>query len=111
MNAATSDHDAPAPAPVASRYRVPWWVRNSTGSKCSPGRGDTESRTRGSARDDRARETPIQMESRVRGSAWIIASSESAQPGARLVLLDRIATASAAAEGDSVQANSSPGVR
>ena len=49
------------------------------------------------------------MESRVRGSEWIIDSSESAQPGAAFGLLDKIATASAAAEGESVQPNSSRG--
>lgn len=69
------------------------------------------SRTRGSARQDRARETPIQIESRVRGSECIIDSKESAQPGAAFGLLDRIATASAADDGERVQPNSSRGVR
>ena len=45
----------------------------------------------------------------MRGSEWIIDSSESAQPGAAFGLLDRIATASAAADGESVQPNSSRG--
>src|SRR5680860_791045 len=82
MNAATNDQDAPAPAPVASRYSVPLLVRKLAGSNSSPGPGETASRTRGSARHDSASETPIQMESLVRGSEWIIDSSESAQPDA-----------------------------
>ena len=110
-SAATSAEDAPAPAPVASKYRVPDSVRNASGSKCSPERGVTASSTRGSASAESARETPCQMESRVRGSASIIASSDSAHPAAAWLLLVRIATASAAAVGSSVQRNNSAGGR
>ena len=53
----------------------------------------------------------MQMESRVRGSAWIIDSRESAQPGAACAWLARIATAWDAADGGRVQANSSLALR
>ena len=110
-NAATNAADAPAPAPVANRYSVPRLVMNRSGSKPSPGLGDTESRTRGSARAPRARETPCQMESRVRGSESIMAPRDSAHPAAAVGWLFKIATASAAAVGSRVHRNNSAGGR
>src|SRR5690606_20662600 len=98
--AATSDQDAEAPAPVDSRYIVPLSRRNVAGSNDSPGPGETASMTLGSARQVSARETPIQIGARVRGSESMVDSSASAQPGAARGWEDRIATASAAAEGD-----------
>src|SRR5699024_7609038 len=55
--------------------------------------------------------TPCQMESRVLGSASIIAPSESAHPAAASGWLVRIATASAAAAGSRVHRNKSAGFR
>lgn len=63
MNAATRAAAAPEPLPVASRYRVPLAVRNSSGSNASSGSGETASRTRGSARAAKAKLTPCQIES------------------------------------------------
>ena len=55
----------------------------------------------GSARQERAWATAIQMESRVRGSELIMPSSESDQPAAAWGWLARMPTASVAAEADS----------
>ena len=59
------------------------------------------SSTAGSAKQERAWETAIQMESRVRGSELIMPSSESDHPAAVRGWLARMPTASVAAEADS----------
>lgn len=93
MKALTSAAAAPAPAPVASRYRVPRSVRNRVGSKVSASLGVTACRTLGSARAAKATATPCQMESRVRGSAVVMASSASAQPSVAVLAVWRMRTA------------------
>ena len=85
---------------------MPLLVRKAAGSNSSSASGFTASSTRGSARDASAWATAIQMESRVRGSELIIDWSESAQPFAAAGWLERIPTASAAAEGASDHSNS-----
>jgi hypothetical protein len=90
---------------------VPRSRMNASGSKPSPGTGRHGIEHSGSANDPSARETPCQMESRVRGSESIIASSDSAHPVAAWVEPVRIATASAAVVGSRVQRNSSAGGR
>ena len=79
MNAATSAEDAPAPAP-AKEAQGSVVSEEGFGVELFTGRGDTASRTRGSASAENASETPCQMESRVRGSACTMASRESAHP-------------------------------
>src|SRR5690606_19117416 len=108
-NAATNAALAPAPAPVASKYRVPRERMNFSGSKSSPSPGETASSTRGSASALSDSDTPCQIESRVLGSESIIASKDSAQPPAASGLFVKIATASAAAVGSSVHRNNSDG--
>ncbi|MCI1712852.1 MAG: hypothetical protein LKI78_05005 [Bifidobacterium tibiigranuli] len=68
IKAAANAAEAPTPLPVAKRNRVPRSRMKISGSKFSPNSGDTASRTLGSANDPKARETPCQMESRVRES-------------------------------------------
>ena len=101
MNAATKGADEDAPEPVASRYSVPRREMKSSGSNSSPAAGVTALITLGSASDWNASPTPCQMESRVRGSAVTIDSSESAHPSAARVEPCRMRTASIAEVGES----------
>ena len=87
---------AEAPLAVPSRNRVPRIAKNATGSNSLPGSGLTAASTVGSASGAKVFATIAQVESRVRWSEAMIASSARSQPGVAKGCKVRIVTASLA---------------